>query len=296
MFLNIQDFFSALFSFAPLQYGIIAGIFIGFMAPLLGSVVVIRRLSFIADTLSHFSLAGVTIGVFVSKLTFVNKYIDIDPLFMGIIFSVIGTFLIEKLRGFYKNYKELSMPIVMSFGVALSGLFISLTTGISTNFTTNILFGSIYSVSLKDIILILIFSSVIIVLISLFYKKIVTLCFDEVYAKVSGINVKLIQLSITIVLSLFISIFIDLVGVLLISALLIVPVATSILVGKSFKSTLRSSIIFSEISILLGFYISYEFNWPTGSTVVLINIIILIIVMSLKGHKVKKGKEEIQNE
>ena len=84
---------------------------------------------------------------------------------------------------------------------------------------------------------------------------------------------------ITIILAVVISIFIDFVGVLLISALLIVPVASSILIGNSFKGTIFSAIIFSEASVFLGFYLSYHLYLPTGSTIVLINVIILFAIM-----------------
>lgn len=276
MFLSDTGFFESLITFPPLQYALIAGICIGIIAPLIGSVVVIRRLSFIADTLSHFSLAGVAIGVFLSKFV---KILDIDPIFMGVLFSIAGTFLIEKLRGFYKNYKELSMPIVMSFGVALSGLFIAITPGISTSFTTGLLFGNIMSVSFSDVIVIMIFSALVLIFAFIFYKSIVTLCFDDVYARISGINVRLLQLVITIILAIVISIFIDFVGVLLISALLIVPVAASILIGNSFKGTILSSIVFSLTSVLVGFYLSFHLVIPIGPSVVLINVLILVIIM-----------------
>lgn len=294
MTLTILNIFKELLEMpAFIRNAFFAGIAIGILAPLVGTVVVIRRLSLIADTLSHFSLAGVAIGVFMSKLPFFTS-LGFDPIIMGIAFSVVGTFLIEKLRGFYKNYKELSMPILMSLGVALSGMFIYLTPGISTNWTTGLLFGSIYSVDLKDIILILILSFFVLIFTILYYKKIVSLCFDEIYSRVSGINVKMIQLGITILLSLVISIFIDLVGVLLISSLMIIPVAAAILIGDSFKNTIVISIIFSEISIIFGFIISYNFKLPTGSTIVLFNLLILFIIMLIiRIRRVKYKNEDI---
>ncbi|HEY8395818.1 MAG TPA: metal ABC transporter permease, partial [Bacilli bacterium] len=281
-----------LIDFEPLRYALIAGLCIGFIAPLTGSVVIIRRLSFISDTLSHFSLAGVTIGVFLSKLID-PAILPINPIYMGILFSIGGTFIIELLRSFYKNYKELSMTILLSLGVALSGLFISLTPGISTSYTTGLLFGSIMSVDKNDVLIILITSASILIFTFLYYKKIVSLCFDEVYARVSGINVRALQLAITIILAVVISVFIDLVGVLLISALLIVPVATSILIGNSFRQTITTSIIFSEISICLGFYVSYTLILPIGATVVLFNILILVFVLGfvkIKKRYIKKNE------
>lgn len=285
-----DGFFKSLLDFPPFLYALIAGICIGIIAPLIGSVVVIRRLSFIADTLSHFSLAGVTFGVFISK--FIPNTFFIHPIYLGVIFSILSTFLIEKLRGFYKNYKELSMPIVMSFGVALSGIFIAISDGISTSFTTGLLFGSLMSVSLTDLIVILVVSIAIIIFAAIYHKQIISLCFDEVNARISGVNVKVLQTIITIILAVVISLFIDFVGVLLISALLIVPVAASILIGDSFKGTIVSAIIISEASILVGFYISFHLRLPIGATVVLLNVIVLFITMLIvKIKKYLKNKE-----
>ena len=85
---------------------ILAGLLVGVLAPLIGSVIIIRRLSFIADTLSHFSLAGTCLGVLLGQILSSTIFTELSPVIMGIIFSVAGTFIIEKLRGFYKNYKE----------------------------------------------------------------------------------------------------------------------------------------------------------------------------------------------
>ena len=277
------DFFKYLIEYEMLQLALIAGIIVGILAPLIGTVVVIRRLSFIADTLSHFSLAGVALGVFLGSLTegtWISSFVE--PIWLGIVFSIIGTLLIEKLRGFYKNYKELSMPIIMSLGVALSGIFIALSENGNKGRTNSLLFGSIYTVDRTDLVFIVLITVIIFMLILFYYQKIITLCFDETYAKLSGINVRAMQLTITIILALFISIFMEIIGVLLISSLMILPVASSILMADSFKKSCILSIIFSELSVLLGFVISYNIAVPTGSVIVLINIIILTIIMTFK--------------
>ncbi len=287
----ILNFFSLLIEKEWIRWPFIAAILIGILAPLLGTVVVIKRLSFIADTLSHFSLAGVCIGVYLSKIVMIKF---IDPIVLGVIFSVGGTFLIEKLRGLYKNYKELSMPIVLSLGVGLSSLFISLSGGGTSNLTNQLLFGNIYNVSLKLLITIIIITVSIILIAVFFYKQIVQLCFDERYAQVCGLNVKAMQTLLTIILAIVISIFIDTIGVLLISALLIVPIATAILIGDSFTKTIIISIIISEVSIVFGFVFSYYAGWPTGATIVLLNLIILMFVIIYVGVK-KRIKQHQAN-
>lgn len=292
----ILGFFSDLIEYPTmLLWPLIAGVIVAFIAPLLGTVIVIRRLSFIADTLSHFSLAGICFGVLIGQLFSITVFNDMSPVAMGIIFSVAGTFLIEKLRNLYKNYKELSMPIVMSFGAALTGIFIYLCDGTASNFTTSLLFGSLNSISIEDIIFIFAMAILIILFIIIFYKKIICLCFDESFSRISGINVKRLQLVITLILAVFISVTMQMVGVLLISALMIVPVASSILIGKSFANSCVISIVFSEISVLLGMYFSYVLDLPTGSLIVLINIIILIIVMIIFDIAKKQKKKKKDN-
>lgn len=278
--MSIFDFFISQDFF---RYAIYSAIILGVLAPVVGSVVVIRRLSFIANTLSHFSLAGVTMGVLIAN---VFQFELLNPTIWGVIFGILGTFLIEKLRNFYKNYKELSMPIILSLGVALSSLFLSLSTGVDSKFINSLLFGSIYAVGLSDFILILIMTALILIFGITSYKKIVTLCFDETFTRVAGINVKFLQMMITITLALVISFFLNLIGVLLISALMIVPISIGILIGKSYKNALVISIVFSEISVVLGFILSYYFDLPTGATIILLCIGFLFSIMLIKKFRI----------
>lgn len=289
--LIILGFWQSLIEYKDfLLWPILAGLTIGFLAPIIGSVIVIRRLSFIADTLSHFSLAGITFGALLSTVLANTIFSKVPAVIMGIIFSVAGTFLIDKLRGFYKNYKELSMPIVMSLGAALSGIFVALSNGASSNMTNSLLFGSIFTVQLSDFIIISIMAVGIILFIALFYRKIVSLCFDETFARVSGVKVRGLQLTITIILAIFISIAMQMFGILLISSLMIVPVAASILIGKSFKNTITIAVVFSEFSVIFGIYFSYVFSLPSGSLIVVINIIILFIVMVINYFAKRQAK------
>lgn len=297
MILFIGDFFRTLVNpnFDYLRFALVAAIIVGLLAPLIGIVVVIRRLSFIANTLSHFSLAGATLGVLLSKLLRNTPLADyISTLWIGIIFSIIGTLMIEKLRGFYKNYKELSMPIVLALGVALSGIFIALSEGGAQNLTNSLLFGSIYTVSKSDLILIIAITLLIGLFILFYHKQVITLCFDEIFARVSGVNVRALQIAITVILALFISIFMEIIGVLLISALMIIPVASSILIGTSFKNSCLYAIIFSEISVLFGFLLSYGWGMPTGAMIVLFNFFILLIIMMIQKIFARKQKKALK--
>lgn len=294
MNLLVQDpFIIALFEYDFLLYALLAGLIMGFITPLIGAFVIIRRLSFIADTLSHFSLAGLSIGLFLINglsLTFIG-----DPLYLAIIAAIIGALIIEILRGYYQNYKEISMPIVMSLGTALSALFISLSGG-WTSSIYNFLFGSLLTVGDDYLLIIILTAITVILLILMFYKQIVLVSFDEAYAKLVGIKIGRFQFASTLILSIVVSLSIVTVGVLLVSSLMIIPVAAAMKVGKSFKNTVTIAIFFSEISVIAGLWISYEFNIPPGATIVLINIFILFLTGFFKRFVVNKRIKAQQKE
>jgi zinc transport system permease protein len=270
-----ESFIFALFEYSFLRYALITGLIMGFITPLIGAFVVIRRLSFIADTLSHFSLAGLSIGLYLINI--IGFTLITDPLYLAMIFSVIGAMFIEILRGYYQNYKEISMPIVMSLGTALSALFISLAGGFNSSIY-NYLFGSILTVGNRYLWVIIITATFLLLLLVFYYKEMVIISFDEAYAKLLGINIGRFQFVSTFILALVVSLSIATVGVLLVSSLMIIPVAAAMKVGKSFKNTIGIAILFSEISIIGGLWLSYELRIASGATIVLINIVILLLV------------------
>ncbi|MGY0693291.1 metal ABC transporter permease [Virgibacillus sp. FSP13] len=261
----------------------LTGLLIGVIAPLLGTFIVVRRLSMIADALSHVTLAGIAFGLLMEK-TFATTLIS--PLYGGMAFSVFGSILIEKLRGVYKAYQELAIPIILSGGVGLSVIFISLANGFNTELF-NYLFGSVSAVSQTDFYTILGISIFVLIIIFLFYKELFTLSFDEEHAKVSGIHAKSIHLLFIILTALVIAASIRVVGVLLVSALMTLPVAASIRIAKGFKQTMILSIVFGELSVILGLITGYYFSIPPGGTIVLVSIFILLISISMKKFSFK---------
>src|SRR5690625_5182475 len=180
----IQDFIQ----FEFLRYTFLTGVLIAIIAPLLGTFLVVRRLSLLADALSHVTLAGIAFSLFIEK----QFFLPLNPLYGGMGFSVIGAVLIEKLRSVYKAYEEIGIPIILSGGVGLSVIFISLANGFNTDLF-NYLFGSVSAVSKSDLLTICVIFVIIIVTLFFFYKELLTLSFDEEHATVSGIHSKRIH-------------------------------------------------------------------------------------------------------
>jgi zinc transport system permease protein len=282
MFLS---FFSDLFNQDFMLRALIAGILLGIIAPLIGSIVVIRRLSFIADTLGHFSLVGISISFFLTY-TFGWTVFSLRPQYLAIVFSVIGGLLIELFRRYYRNYKEIAMAIVISLGAAASAIFFSLSK--KTGSLYNYLFGSILTVTDYYVVLIAITSLVVFLLFGLFGRQIISVSFEETNAKFFGINLGVFQLVFIIVLSVVVSILLESVGVLLSSAMMIIPIAAAMKIGWSYRSTTIIAILFSELSVFLGLWIAYSFNIPSGAAIVSVNIIILVIVSVIKRIMIKR--------
>ncbi|GGD04597.1 metal ABC transporter permease [Thalassobacillus devorans] len=261
------------FTYEFLQNAALAGLMIGFVAPLLGVFIVVRRLSLIADALSHITLTGIAASLLLEKrVTAINEW---NPVYMGMVFSVTGAILIEKLRKVYKHYEELAIPIILSGGIGVGVILISLADGFNTDLFSY-LFGSVTAVSRADMSTVLVITLLVLAVVLLFYKELFVLSFDEDHAAVSGVNGKLIHLLFIVMVALVIASAMQIVGILLVSALMTLPVAAALRISKSFKQTIGLSIFFGELAVIVGLITSYQLSVPPGGTIVVTAILILI--------------------
>lgn len=271
-----------------LRHTFYTSILIGLIAPLLGTFLVVRRLSLLADALSHVTLAGIAFGLFVEK-RFVNAWIT--PIQSGMVFSVIGSLFIERLRTIYKAYQEIGIPIILSGGVGLSVIFIALANGFNTDLF-NYLFGSVSAVSRVDFRTILLISIGVLITLFFFYKELLTLSFDEEHASVSGLHSKQIHFLFIILIAFVIAASIRIVGVLLVSALMTLPVASALRFAKSFKQLIVYSILFGEIAVVVGLISGYYMSIPPGGTIVMVSIMILIGSIVIQKRRTKQSRKE----
>ncbi|MFE6167563.1 metal ABC transporter permease [Viridibacillus arvi] len=267
---------SSILHYEFLQNAFLSGIIIGIIAPLLGVFIVVRRLSLIADALSHVTLAGIAGSLYLSQ-TFTGLAL-LNPLYLGIVASVSGSVLIERLRRLYKHYEELAIPIIMSGGIGISAIFISLAKGFSTDLFSY-LFGSVSAVSRQDLFIVVVIALLVIAFIYLFYKELFVLSFDDEYAKASGLPAKWIHLLFMIVTALVIAASMRIVGILLVSSLMTLPVAASIRIAKGFKQAILYAIIFGESAVIAGLVSAFYLDLAPGGTIVVISILILLVVI-----------------
>ncbi|MDQ0205569.1 metal ABC transporter permease [Alkalicoccobacillus murimartini] len=257
-----------------LQYALYTGMMIGLLAPLLGVFLVVRRMSLIADALSHITLSGIALSLLLGK--YVTLFAGLNPLYLGMVFSVGGSLLIEQLRRVYTFYKEIAIPIIMSAGIGLGVIFISLANGFN-NDLFNYLFGSVIAVSQSDFMTIGIITILVIVVLIFFYKELFFLSFDEEQAVISGVNRKLVNMVFVVLVALVIAASMRVVGILLVSSLMTLPVASAMRFAKGFKQLFFYSVLFGETAVIGGLIAAFQLDLAPGGTIVMISVILLLL-------------------
>ncbi|WP_078597191.1 metal ABC transporter permease [Evansella clarkii] len=271
------------FQYDFLTYSLYTGLMIGFMAPFLGVFLVVRRLSLISDALSHITLSGIAFSLLLGR--YYPFFAGLNPLYMGMAFSVGGALFIERLRNVYRYYKELAIPVIMSAGIGAGVVFISLADGFN-NDLFNYLFGSVIAIRQSDFQLIGILTIVVSIMIILFYKEWFFLSFDEDQAVVSGIPKRVLHTLFIVMVALVIAASMRVVGILLVSSLMTLPVAAAIRWARGFRQMFVYAVIFGEISVVTGLVSAFHLDVAPGGMIVMVNILILLISLALT-----KGKQ-----
>jgi len=245
------------------------------VAPLIGIFLVLRRYSLIADTLAHVSLAGIAIGLF----------LGINPVLTALATSVVASLGIERLRISKRVSGESALALFLSGSLALAVVILSLARGFNSGLI-NYLFGSIVTVTASDVRMISILAVIVIMLVVFFYKQLVYVTFDEEAAKVSGVPTRLVNTVLIILAALTVALSIPIVGVLLISALIVIPITAALQLKKSFIRTIVYAEIISLFSVITGILISFYFNLSTGGTIVLVMLAIFVFVYTLRPTRI----------
>lgn len=259
-----------IFQYEFMQKAFIVGILLAVIIPCIGVIVVLKRLSMMGDALSHTSLAGVACGLI----------LGINPVLGATVASVIAAFSIEGIRKRFNKYSELSIAIIMSAGVGLAGVLSGFVKN-SANFSS-FLFGSIVAISKFEMYMVIVISIVVFTSFILLYKELFYTAFDEEAARLAGVPVKAVNFIFTLLIAVTVSISSRTVGALIVSSLMVVPVACAMQIAKSYKQTVIYSVMFAVIFTIAGLFVSYYSSLKPGGTIVLIGIIIFVLIVLVK--------------
>lgn len=271
-FSNIFEKFAYYLQFPFVVKAIIVGTLVSFVAALLGVTLVLKRYSFIGDGLSHVAFGAMAVAT-VLKLT--NNEIIIMPV------TVICAILMLR-NGSNAKIKGDALIAMLSVGALAFGYLVMNVFGTSANVSGDVcttLFGSTSILTLQDseVILCVVVCIAVIVAYVFLYNKIFAVTFDENFMAAMGENVKLYNLIIAVITAVIIVLAMDLVGSLLITALLVLPSLSAMRVMKSFKSVVIYAALLSGFGAFLGMFISIVFSTPVGPTIVLLDLIIFLL-------------------
>lgn len=253
-----------------MQNAFATSLFISFLCPCIGLFLVLRRNSMIGDTLAHSSLAGIAGGLLLNS----------SPVLGAFIFTSFCGALIEFLRAYFKKYTDLILTVVLSLSVGTAITIMS--SGAIHADINSFMFGSILTVSTGDFITVICLSIISFAALMSMYHQLVFIAFDEDGAKIAGVKVKVINYIFSIIVAATISVSIRIVGVLVLSSMIALPVASALQFKKGFKATLVISVIISVIDIMLGLVISYYQGCAPGGMTALISVFVLFIVITLQ--------------
>ena len=264
---------------AFMQRALLAGLVVGLCAPLVGIFLVQRRLSLMGDGLGHIALTGVALGFLLQT----------NPVATAVIVASIGAIVVELIRSYGKTSGDVALAILFYGGIAGGVLLIGLSSKKSNVNLLSYLFGSLTTVSKFDIVLIVALAVVIFFTTLLLKKSLFALCHDSEFAQVSGIPVKLLSMLLAVMTAVTVTIAMRVVGLLLVSALMIIPVATAQQISKSFSGTRVLSAAIGAFAAVAGVITSFYLDLAPGALIVLLVIFLFISSIGISSISRRRG-------
>lgn len=255
-----------------MRLALVASVFTGLTAPAIGTYLVQRRLALLGDGIGHVALTGVALGILTG----------VAPLITAVIVATIGAIVIELLRSYGRTSGDVALAMLFYGGIAGGVLLINLA-GDSAAKLNSYLFGSIITVKPLDLWIVGILGVVVLALAIGLAPQLFAVCQDEEHAQVSGLPVRFYGILIAVLAAVTITVAMRTVGLLLVSALMVVPVATAQQLTRSFRTTFGAAMLLGLFAAVTGVVSSYEINTQPGPTIVVIALGVFALTAPLGG-------------
>jgi zinc transport system permease protein len=275
-----------------LQYGfmhraILVGLCIGIMAPLIGTFLVHRQLALIGDALAHTAFAGVAVGLFL------NAVVDlgVTPYLTAVVVAMVAALFIELISETTDAYNDVSMAIVLSTGFALGTTLISINAGGLTVSVDQYLFGNLSTVTAQNAAILLVLFAVIVAVVAVTRNQLLYVTFDETAAEVSGLPVSWYNRIMVMLTALVVVGAMQIMGVILVAAMLVVPVAGAAQVSRSFTESILVAIVLAELAVVLGIAVAYYAGATAGGVIVLVAVAVYVVAVVVGKLQTAVGEE-----
>ena len=263
-----------IFHYEFVQRAMIAGVLIAAVSALLGMFLVLRRFSLIGDGLAHTTFGSVAVVLL----------IGISPLYVTLAalpLVMIASLAIFKLTSSRKINADAAIGIVSSLGIAAGIIFASLSGGFNVDLLSY-LFGNILTVNNTELFLSFIVFLIVVAMVIYFYDDLFAVTFDQELAQSMGVNTRRINVILFLLTAIAAVLAMKVAGIMLVSALLILPALTALQLSISFRATMIAAVAFSILAVVCGIIFAFLLNLPAGATIVLFNICFLLLVFVAK--------------
>jgi len=250
-----------------MQNAIIAGVLVSIAAGIIGSLIVVNRITFLAGGIAHSAYGGIGIAI----------YLGLPVLLGATIFAILTAVIIAIITLKNRHRIDSIIGIMWAFGMAIGIILIDLTPGYNVDLMSY-LFGSIIAVSQDDVYYLLILNSIILISVSFFYKQILAVSYDSEFASLRGISVELFYTLILILAALCVVAAIKVVGLILVIALLTIPTFLAEFFAKKLSSMMIISSIFAIFFTICGLFISYVYDISSGASIIIVGVVTLLLV------------------
>ncbi len=257
---------------------VIAALLASIASGIIGSYVVVKRIVFISGSIAHSVLGGMGLFLFLKRKF---NLIWLEPIYGAFLAAILSAVLIGWIQLYFRQRKDAVIAAVWSTGMAIGVIFVSLTPGYNVELM-NFLFGNILWITTRDLYLLACLNILIFFFVAKYYTQFLIVCFDEEQALLQGVDVGKIYLFLLSLVALSTVLLIEIIGIILVLALLTLPPMVASLFTRRLSSMIFVSIFLATFMNIGGIALSYLANWPMGATIALVCAMTYMIILFLK--------------